>query len=79
MLVLRIVSPEKILFAGEVENVLVPGEVGEFEILINHAPIISTLVEGRVVYTINSEKKTIMVKGGFVEVKKNVVSLCVEL
>ncbi|PIK21066.1 F0F1 ATP synthase subunit epsilon [Prevotella intermedia] len=79
MLVLRIVSPEKILFKGEVENVLVPGEVGEFEILINHAPIISTLVEGRVVYTINSEKKTIMVKGGFVEVKKNVVSLCVEL
>lgn len=79
MLVLRIVSPEKILFTGEVENVLVPGEVGEFEILINHAPIISTLVEGRVVYTINSEKKTIMIKGGFVEVKKNVVSLCVEL
>ena len=79
MLVLRIVSPEKILFTGEVESVLVPGEVGEFEILINHAPIISTLVEGRVVYTINSEKKTIMVKGGFVEVKKNVVSLCVEL
>ena len=79
MLVLRIVSPEKILFTGEVENVLVPGEVGEFEILINHPPIISTLVEGRVVYTINSEKKTIMVKGGFVEVKKNVVSLCVEL
>ncbi|GAB6975206.1 F0F1 ATP synthase subunit epsilon [Prevotella falsenii] len=79
MLVLTIVSPEKILFKGEVENVLVPGEVGEFEILINHAPIISTLVEGRVVYTIDSEKKTIMVKGGFVEVKKNVVSLCVEL
>lgn len=57
MLVLTIVSPEKILFKGEVENVLVPGELGEFEILKNHAPIISTLVEGRVVYTIDSEKK----------------------
>ena len=79
MLVLTIVSPEKILFKGVVENVLVPGEVGEFEILRNHAPIISTLVEGRVVYTIDSEKKTIMVKGGFVEVKRNEVSLCVEL
>ena len=33
MLVLTIVSPEKILFKGEVENVLVPGELGEFEIL----------------------------------------------
>ncbi|MBF1385635.1 ATP synthase F1 subunit epsilon [Prevotella aurantiaca] len=79
MLVLTIVSPEKILFKGEVENVLVPGELGEFEILKNHAPIISTLVEGRVVYTIDSEKKTIMVKGGFVEVKRNEVSLCVEI
>ncbi|GAB6958913.1 hypothetical protein JCM15754A_02480 [Prevotella aurantiaca JCM 15754] len=79
MLVLTIVSPEKILFKGEVENVLVPGELGEFEILKNHAPIISTLVEGRVVYTIDSEKKTIMVRGGFVEVKRNEVSLCVEI
>lgn len=79
MLVLKIISPEKILFQGEVENVLVPGEMGKFEILNNHAPIISTLVEGRVVYTINDEKKTIMVKGGFVEVKRNEVNLCVEL
>ena len=79
MLVLKIISPEKILFQGEVENVLVPGEMGEFEILNNHAPIISTLVEGRVVYTINDEKKTIMVKGGFVKVKRNEVNLCVEL
>ena len=79
MLVLTIVSPEKILFKGEVENVLVPGELGEFEILKNHAPIISTLVEGRVVYTIDSEKKTIMVRGGFVEVKRNEVRLCVEI
>ena len=79
MLVLTIVSPEKILFKGEVENVLVPGELGEFEILKNHAPIISTLVEGRVVYTIDSEKKRIMVRGGFVEVKRNEVSLCVEI
>ncbi|ERJ78610.1 ATP synthase, delta/epsilon subunit, beta-sandwich domain protein [Prevotella disiens JCM 6334 = ATCC 29426] len=79
MLVLKIISPEKILFQGEVENVLVPGEMGEFEILNNHAPIISTLVEGRVVYTINDEKKPIMVKGGFVEVKRNEVNLCVEL
>ena len=79
MLVLKSISPEKILFQGEVENVLVPGEMGEFEILNNHAPIISTLVEGRVVYTINDEKKTIMVKGGFVEVKRNEVNLCVEL
>ena len=51
MLFLTIISPEKILFKGNVENVLVPGELGEFEILMNHAPIISTLIKGRIVYT----------------------------
>ena len=64
MLFLTIISPERILFKGEVENVLVPGEMGEFEILTNHAPIISTLLEGRVIYTIGSEKKLITITGG---------------
>ena len=79
MLFLTIISPERILFKGEVENVLVPGEMGEFEILTNHAPIISTLLEGRVIYTIGSEKKLITITGGFVEVKRNEVNLCGEL
>jgi ATP synthase, delta/epsilon subunit, beta-sandwich domain protein len=79
MLFLTIISPERILFKGEVENVLVPGEMGEFEILTNHAPIISTLLEGRVIYTIGSEKKLITITAGFVEVKRNEVNLCVEL
>ena len=73
MLFLTIISPEKILFKGNVENVLVP------EILMNHVPIISTLIKGRIVYTIGSEKKEITINGGFVEVKKNEVNLCVEL
>lgn len=79
MLSLKVISPEKVLFTGEVENVLVPGEVGEFEILTDHAPIISTLTAGRVVYTMNGEKKTLQILGGFVEVQKNEVILCVEM
>lgn len=79
MLVLKIVSPEKIVFTGEVDSVLVPGEVGQFEILNNHAPIISTLVEGNVTYSVGSEKTSFQVLGGFVSVKKNEVSLCVEI
>ena len=43
MLNLKIVSPEKIEFEGDVERVIVPGTVGSFEILLNHAPIISSL------------------------------------
>ena len=40
---LKIVSPEKVEYEGQVDRVVVPGTVGQFEILVNHAPIISTL------------------------------------
>ena len=80
MLQLKIVSPERIEFTGEVISVLVPGSMGQFEILVNHAPIISSLDKGRVVYALPSgEKKDLDIIGGFVQVQKNVVSLCVEL
>ena len=80
MLKLKIVSPERIEFEGEVESVLVPGTLGQFEILVNHAPIISSLDKGRVVYTLpDGEKKPLDICGGFVEVQKNVVSLCIEI
>ena len=80
MLQLKIVSPERIEFEGEVVSVLVPGTLGQFEILINHAPIISSLEKGIVVYTLpDGDKKSLNIFGGFVEVQKNVVSLCIEL
>ncbi len=74
MLTLKIVSPEKVEFTGEVESVKVPGTQGNFEILTGHAPIISTLQKGVVVYDGNN----LPILGGFVEVQKNEVSLCVE-
>lgn len=79
MLLLKIVSPEKIEFDGVVESVLVPGTMGQFEILTDHAPIISTLQRGVVEYVIDEGKISLEIQGGFVEVQKNVVSLCVEL
>ena len=79
MLQLKIVSPEKIEFEGEIESVLVPGSLGQFEILVNHAPIISSLGVGEVVYTTADGKHSVAISGGFVEVQKNIVSLCVEL
>jgi F-type H+-transporting ATPase subunit epsilon len=45
---LEIVSPEATLFSGEVDSVTVPGINGEFEMLINHAPIVPILKEGHV-------------------------------
>lgn len=80
MLRLKIISPEKRIFDGEVNRVTVPGTLGEFEILVNHAPIISSLESGKVSYEIvTGELKQLEIESGFVEVQKNVISLCVEL
>ena len=79
MLQLRVVSPEKIEYDGAVESVLVPGAMGQFEILTNHAPLLPSLSHGDVIYTAADGKHTIAIAGGFVEVQKNKVSLCVEL
>jgi len=80
MLQLKIVSPEKVVFNGEVTSITVPGSMGNFEILIDHAPIISSLERGVVKYTASGGAVSeFAILGGFVEVQKNVVSLCVEI
>lgn len=79
MLKLKIVSPEKVVYQGEAESVLVPGTRGSFEILSGHAPIISTLTKGNVEYVGAEGTQTLPVHGGFVEVQKNEVRLCVEI
>ncbi len=78
MLRLRIVSPERVEFQGQVDSVKVPGAKGSFEILDNHAPIISSLQTGTVEYVKDGETVQLPIMGGFVEVIKNEVSLCVE-
>ncbi|MBO4483732.1 MAG: ATP synthase F1 subunit epsilon [Prevotella sp.] len=79
MLKLKIVSPEKIEFDGEVESVLVPGTLGSFEILQNHAPLISSLNKGVVEYKAADGKHRLDIGAGFVSVKRNEVNVCVEL
>ena len=79
MLKLKIVSPERIEFDGEADSVLVPGTQGQFEILNDHAPIISTLQKGFVEFGTKSGKQRMDILGGFVEVQQNEVSLCVEV
>ena len=76
---LRIVSPEKVEFVGQVDRVVVPGTSGEFEILANHAPIISTLNNGRIAFFDSEGEHEVKTTCGFVEVQKNNVNVCVEL
>jgi F-type H+-transporting ATPase subunit epsilon len=75
---LVILSPEKEIFAGEVKSVIVPGSEGQFQMLENHAAIVSSLKSGEVRVTkANGEKVTFAVDGGFAECLHNEVSVLV--
>lgn len=76
---LTIVSPEKIVYSGNADSVTVPGTKGAFEILDNHAPIISSLQAGVVRFSDNGTTQTYDILSGFVEVARNEVSVCIEL
>jgi F-type H+-transporting ATPase subunit epsilon len=75
---LEIITPDKKVFSGEVTSVKVPGTNGQFQVLRNHAPIISTLANGKVTVKTATETKTFDVKGGVVEVLKNKVVVLAE-
>ena len=65
----ELVSPEKLVFSGDVEAVVVPGTEGEFTVLKDHAPLISTMKPGVVVIEETPAKKLrLFVPGGFAEV-----------
>jgi F-type H+-transporting ATPase subunit epsilon len=77
---LEILTPEELFFEGEVSLVKLPGswEKGSFEILENHAPIISALVGGVLkIKDVDGERKFV-IKEGFVEASENNVSVLVE-
>lgn len=75
---LIVLSPDKEIFSGAVKSVQVPGEDGSFQMLENHAAIVSSLKEGVVnVVKANGEKMSFKVDGGFVEMLNNEVSLLV--
>lgn len=76
---LEILSPVHSLFKGEVSAITLPGTLGSFTVLKDHAPLISSLAEGVVRYVMeDGQEKELPIKRGFVEVKQNEVSVCVE-
>ena len=79
MLKLRIIAPDRLVFEGEVESVTLPGTVGSFTVLNNHAPIISSLEKGKITYKEANGQTEVVVRSGFAEVRDNVLSICVEL
>ena len=67
------------MYEGEVESVTLPGTVGSFTVLNNHAPIISSLENGKIAYKDVSGITELAIKSGFAEVSDNTLSVCVEL
>ena len=68
---LEIISPIGILFQGEATRVTLPGTVGSFTVLQDHASLLSTLKAGELEYESDGEVKTLTVEGGFVDVNNN--------
>ena len=71
-MILEIITPETKVYEGEVKSVLLPGANGKFEVLNNHAPIISTLTAGQVrVINNNDQKELFDINGGVIEMQNN--------
>jgi len=76
---LEIITPDKKIFNGNVKLVQLPGSKGNFEILKNHAPIISTLDKGTIkVIEENGKERLFEVDGGVIENKANKIIVLVE-
>ncbi|MAN66570.1 MAG: F0F1 ATP synthase subunit epsilon [Hyphomonas sp.] len=74
-----LVSPARELFSGEVDHVIAPGSEGEFGVLANHAPFMTTLKNGVVrVLEGNDVKMRIFVRGGFADVTPDGLTILAE-
>ena len=76
---IRIIAPDRLVFEGEVKKVSLPGTMGSFTVLDNHAPIISSLEKGLIKYENAKGLVEVAVNSGFAEVKDNILSICVEI
>jgi len=79
MLNLEIISPEKRMFTGIIQLVKLPGTLGSFEIMENHAPIISTLTKGKIkVKEVDGTITFFDITGGLIEASNNQINVLVE-
>ena len=62
----------------DVDCIFFPGVLGEFEVLNNHAPIISLLEVGKIRWRINGKEDSMEVNGGVVMVKENAIKVCID-
>ena len=73
-----LVSPERELFSGEVDQVDAPGSEGAFGVLVGHAPFMTTLREGRIHVHLGQGERVWDVKGGFADVTAEGLTILAE-
>ena len=76
---LHILSPEGTLVRKAVSLVTLPGMLAPFTVLPGHAALLSALTAGNIRYVADGTEERLPIKEGFVEVRDNVVSACVEV
>ncbi|MGJ4892523.1 F0F1 ATP synthase subunit epsilon [Bradyrhizobium sp. HKCCYLR20261] len=74
-----LVSPEKIAFSGEVDQVDVPGEQGDFGVLAGHAPFVATLRPGILTVTTGGTQQKIIVLGGLAEISEKGLTILADV
>ena len=75
----ELVAPERLLYTGDVESVVVPGTEGEFTVLKDHAPLMSTLRPGVVTIAESGAKQSkLFVRGGFADVNPSGLTILAE-
>ncbi|HOO41441.1 MAG TPA: F0F1 ATP synthase subunit epsilon [Syntrophales bacterium] len=77
-LMLEVVTPEKMVFSGNVEEVTIPGSEGEFGVLKGHASLLSSIDVGELNYTKEAKKTHYAVSSGYVEVTGTKVTVLIE-
>jgi F-type H+-transporting ATPase subunit epsilon len=75
----ELVSPEKLLFSGEVQQVDLPGAEGDFGVLENHAPVVATLRPGILTVHTAGGAERMVVLGGFAEVSASGLTVLAEV
>lgn len=74
---LIIITPDKKIFEGSVYQVTFPGNEGTFQVLKNHAPLVSVLQKGAIRYVSEKKEHTLVIEGGLVEVLNNIITVLV--
>ncbi len=76
---LQIITPEKIAYEGEVDQITLPTQDGEITILANHIPLVSSMKHGELIIKNDGKEIFLAVCNGFIEVKKNNITIMTDI